>query len=70
MKAPKVYIADAGLLHALLDIETGRDLEQHPKIGASFEGFALGGGRAGAGGAPGAVLRSGRPTRAPGWICW
>lgn len=41
VKAPKVYIADAGLLHALLDIETGRDLEQHPKIGASFEGFAL-----------------------------
>jgi predicted AAA+ superfamily ATPase len=41
VKAPKVYIADAGLLHALLDIETSRDLDQHPKIGASFEGFAL-----------------------------
>jgi hypothetical protein len=41
VKTPKVYLADAGLLHALLDIRNARALEGHPKIGASFEGFAL-----------------------------
>ena len=41
VKTPKVYIADTGLLHALLDIPGARALEAHPKIGASFEGFAL-----------------------------
>jgi predicted AAA+ superfamily ATPase len=41
VKTPKVYLADAGLLHALLDIPTARALDGHPKIGASFEGFAL-----------------------------
>ena len=41
VKSPKVYIADSGLLHGLLGIETPRDLSSHPKVGASFEGFAL-----------------------------
>ncbi len=41
VRTPKVYIADTGLLHALLDIPGARALEAHPKIGASFEGFAL-----------------------------
>lgn len=41
VKTPKAYIADSGLLHALLDIPSARALEAHPKIGASFEGFAL-----------------------------
>lgn len=41
VKTPKVYIADTGLLHALLDIPSARALEAHPKVGASFEGFAL-----------------------------
>lgn len=41
VKTPKVYIADTGLLHALLDMPSARALEAHPKIGASFEGFAL-----------------------------
>ncbi len=41
MKTPKVYLADTGLLHALLDAPNARALEGHPKIGASFEGFAL-----------------------------
>lgn len=41
VKSPKVYIADSGLLHALLDIPTARDLAAHPKVGASWEGFAL-----------------------------
>jgi predicted AAA+ superfamily ATPase len=41
VKAPKVYIADSGLLHGLLNIKTFTDLEGHPKIGASWEGFVL-----------------------------
>lgn len=42
VKSPKVYIADSGLLHALLGIGTRDDLLGHPKVGASWEGFLLG----------------------------
>jgi predicted AAA+ superfamily ATPase len=42
VKAPKVYIADSGLLHCLLDVRTRHDLEGHPKVGASWEGFVIG----------------------------
>lgn len=42
VKAPKVYLADSGLLHTLLAISTREALEGHPKVGASWEGFALG----------------------------
>lgn len=41
VKSPKVYIADSGLLHTLLSIKTRSDLERHPKIGASWEGFVI-----------------------------
>lgn len=41
VKAPKIYFADSGLLHALLDLETMPQLDGHPKVGASWEGFAL-----------------------------
>lgn len=41
VKAPKIYIADSGLLHSLLNLRTLRDLEGHPKVGASWEGFVL-----------------------------
>lgn len=41
VRSPKVYIADTGLLHTLLGIETQEDLESHPKLGASWEGFVL-----------------------------
>ena len=41
VKAPKVYVRDSGLLHALLSVETHRDLEGHIKLGASWEGFAV-----------------------------
>lgn len=40
-KAPKIYLRDSGLLHALLAIGSRGDLEGHPKYGASWEGFAL-----------------------------
>jgi hypothetical protein len=42
VKAPKVYIADSGLLYTLLNVQTRADLEGHPKVGALWEGFALG----------------------------
>jgi uncharacterized protein len=42
VKAPKVYLADSGLLHTLLNLKTLMDLEGHPKVGASWEGFAMG----------------------------
>jgi predicted AAA+ superfamily ATPase len=41
VKAPKLYIADSGLFHTLLGIESAATLERHPKVGASWEGFAL-----------------------------
>ena len=41
VKAPKVYISDSGILHSLLNIKNKRDLESHPKIGASWEGFVI-----------------------------
>ena len=42
VKSPKVYIADSGMLHTLLGIRTHDDLERHPKVGASWEGFGIG----------------------------
>jgi len=41
VKSPKVYLRDSGLLHALLMVETHDDLAGHPKVGASWEGYAL-----------------------------
>jgi hypothetical protein len=41
VKAPKVYVRDSGLLHQLLGIHSERDLRHHPKVGASWEGYAL-----------------------------
>ena len=41
VKAPKVYLEDSGLLHSLLNLPTPHDLEGHPKIGASWEGFVI-----------------------------
>ena len=41
VKAPKVYVRDTGLLHTLLGITSRRDLENHPKVGASWEGHAV-----------------------------
>lgn len=41
VKSPKVYIRDSGILHSLLGIHSQLDLERHPKVGASWEGFIL-----------------------------
>ncbi len=42
VKAPKIYLADSGVLHTLLGLESREDLLGHPKVGASWEGFAIG----------------------------
>ncbi len=41
VKSPKVYIRDSGILHGLLQLETLADVQSHPKLGASWEGFAV-----------------------------
>lgn len=41
VRAPKVYLSDSGVLHGLLDIGGREALLGHPKVGASWEGFAL-----------------------------
>ena len=41
VKAPKIYFRDTGLLHSLLEISDQTALNKNPKLGASWEGFAL-----------------------------
>lgn len=41
VKSPKIYLRDTGLLHALLSISDMQSLWSHPRVGASWEGFAL-----------------------------
>jgi uncharacterized protein len=41
VKAPKVYVADSGLLHALLGLPTLDALRGYARAGSSFEGFAM-----------------------------
>lgn len=41
VKRPKLYIRDSGLFHTLLSIEKHEQLYSSPKLGASWEGFAL-----------------------------
>lgn len=56
VKAPKVYVRDSGLLHALFDLDTLDALLAHPKAGASWEGFLLE-----------EVLKAARPHQAYFW---
>lgn len=41
VKAPKAYVRDSGILHTLLGIDDARQLEGHPKVGASWEGYCI-----------------------------
>jgi hypothetical protein len=41
VKRPKIYIRDSGILHSLLMIDSMEALSRHPKVGASWEGYAL-----------------------------
>lgn len=41
VRAPKIYFRDSGLFHGLLGVRTPSDLLTHPRLGASWEGFAF-----------------------------
>lgn len=41
VKAPKIFFRDSGIFHCLLNIHSAEELHTNPKIGASWEGFAL-----------------------------
>jgi hypothetical protein len=41
VKTPKLYFRDSGVLHSLMQVATHEELLVHPRLGASWEGFAL-----------------------------
>ena len=41
VRAPKVYVRDSGLVHALMNISAYNDLISHPVVGGSWEGFVI-----------------------------
>lgn len=41
VKTPKIYIRDSGIFHTLIGVNNYSDLLVNPKLGASWEGFAL-----------------------------
>lgn len=41
VRSPKIYLRDSGLVHALLGLRSREQVTAHPKLGASWEGFAL-----------------------------
>ncbi len=41
VKAPKIYIRDSGIVHALLNLHSMDDILSHPVVGASWEGFVI-----------------------------
>ena len=56
VKAPKIYLRDSGLLHALLNLPDLQTLHGYSRMGASWEGFAIE-----------QVLQSVKPTQAFFW---
>lgn len=41
VKSPRVYIRDSGVLHALLRLSDTKSVLTHPKVGVSWEGYAI-----------------------------
>ncbi|MCY3609966.1 MAG: ATP-binding protein [Gemmatimonadetes bacterium] len=41
VRSPKTYVRDTGVLHTLLGLDDDDEVAGHPKVGASFEGFAI-----------------------------
>lgn len=41
VKTPKIYFRDSGIFHTLSEITDYKSLLHHPKLGASWEGFAM-----------------------------
>jgi len=56
VKAPKIYLRDSGLLHALLNLSDFQTLHGYSRMGASWEGYAIE-----------QVLQSVRPAQAFFW---
>ncbi|MGC9452954.1 MAG: ATP-binding protein [Oceanipulchritudo sp.] len=56
VKAPKIYLRDSGIFHSLVGIPDWQALQLHPKLGASWEGYAVE-----------EILRSLRPREAYFW---
>jgi predicted AAA+ superfamily ATPase len=56
VKAPKIYLRDSGLLHALLSLSDFQTLHGYSRMGASWEGYAIE-----------QVLQSVRPAQAFFW---
>lgn len=56
VKSPKLYLRDSGMFHFLQGIESRDALLTHPKLGASWEGFALE-----------ETIRAARPDKAYFW---
>ena len=41
VRSPKLYFRDSGILHQLLGIRSAFELQTHPKLGASWEGYVI-----------------------------
>jgi predicted AAA+ superfamily ATPase len=41
VKRPKIYFRDSGIFHSLIGIRDETCLLKHPKLGASWEGYAM-----------------------------
>ncbi len=41
VKSPKTYVRDSGIFHGLLQLDSLPQLQSHPKLGASWEGFVI-----------------------------
>jgi len=41
LEQPKLYFVDSGIFHSLISVGRREELLTHPKLGASWEGFAL-----------------------------
>lgn len=41
VKAPKIYLSDSGLAHALLGLRNKLQVQSHPKLGHTWEGFVI-----------------------------
>ncbi len=41
VKSHRMYIRDTGIFHALLRIKNFEDLQSHPTLGSSWEGFVI-----------------------------
>jgi hypothetical protein len=41
VRSPKIYVRDSGILRQLLGLNTTKTVLEHPRLGASWDGFAI-----------------------------